>query len=360
MGGKLGHSNIKKKSENPAKYYTQNQRTCPIMAISRSTLWILVVGPLLPPASSLNPVVISQRLSASVRQGWTIISGYLDGGCGCTAVTHSSRARLQRKTLAFSTHLTVSSMRVAMFCLLARLNTQIRLTPHSAASGTVEQHQARWRSMKSWLFMSLCFSGCSRTRYAWRVRGQGRGGEGDLRLPSTSIHAAQCGINEGNLFNSVTFGCGTREKCSMDTQGDMTHQIKPLKPWKVQKAPSPGECALQPDSPPPCAPSWRTGRSWPGRVGSGSPAGSPTRCPRCSARPQPEGTWMTQERQQNTFNHVKSTTSKVTSWQRFLRQKEPFSRRIWDRLARRAESFHPKTRPPPAPSSSPGNTMETV
>ncbi len=37
----------------------------------------------------------------------------------------------------------------------------------------------------------------------------------------------------------------------------------------------------------------------------------------------------------------------------------PFWWRIWDHLALLGEFFHPRTRPPPAPSSSPGNTTET-
>lgn len=36
----------------------------------------------------------------------------------------------------------------------------------------------------------------------------------------------------------------------------------------------------------------------------------------------------------------------------------PFLWRIWDHLAWPGEFFHPRTRPPPAPSSSPGNTTE--
>lgn len=63
-------------------------------------------------------------------------------------------------------YLTVSRRRVAMLFRLIRLKTQIRLTPQMAFSGTVEQHQALWCSMKSSLFMSLGFSVCSNTRKA--------------------------------------------------------------------------------------------------------------------------------------------------------------------------------------------------
>lgn len=45
--------------------------------------------------------------------------------------------------------------------------------------------------------------------------------------------------------------------------------------------------------------------------------------------------------------------------QRITNRTIPFSLRIWDRPAGPAEFFRPKTRPPPAPSSSPANMAET-
>ena len=61
---------------------------------------------------------------------------------------------------------TVSSRREAMPFRRARLKTQMRLTPHMAFSGLVEQHQARWCSMKSSRVMSLGVWGTASTRYA--------------------------------------------------------------------------------------------------------------------------------------------------------------------------------------------------
>ncbi len=61
----------------------------------------------------------------------------------------------------------MSRRRVAIPFLLIRLKAQMRLTPQMALSGTVEQHQALWCSMKSSLFMSLGVSCCSSTRKAY-------------------------------------------------------------------------------------------------------------------------------------------------------------------------------------------------
>lgn len=81
---------------------------------------------------------------------------------------------VRQRLLGVTVYLTVSSRRVAMLFLLIRLNTQMRLTPQMAFSGTVEQHQARWCSIKSSLVMSFDFTGCASTLKACNPNNIGR------------------------------------------------------------------------------------------------------------------------------------------------------------------------------------------
>lgn len=168
-------------------------------------------------------------------------------------------------------YLTVSSMRVAMLCRRARLKTQIRLIPHRAGSGEVEQHQALCRSMKSSLLMSLCWSCCSRTLYAWNAETQ----SGDARLKKK------------------------RKK-------------KPVKPVV---------CARPPDIPPPFCPCWQTGRSWPVKGCSESPAGNQAHCLQPDALPRPEEHRRKQKEQTRLF-------LLTATRQRCVLRNSPFSRHI--------------------------------
>lgn len=96
-------------------------------------------------------------------------------------------------------YLTVSSMRDAIPCRRARLKTQTLLIPHRAGSGMVEQHQALWRSMKSSFVMSLLWSGCSRTLYAWeKTEYLHLGGGGEyLKIRFSSCNKPNADLSDG-------------------------------------------------------------------------------------------------------------------------------------------------------------------
>lgn len=62
----------------------------------------------------------------------------------CDSLT--SIAAVTKGDIIADAHLRHSIIREAMPLLLIMLKTQMRLIPHTAGSGTVEQHQALWRS----------------------------------------------------------------------------------------------------------------------------------------------------------------------------------------------------------------------